>query len=207
MKKFKRTAVAMICMLSISVGSAGMVVYAAGENQQKSVYYEEYKKIVEEVSSDTDAELTLLPAEDFADEDWRTPDEFEKIVRAFATAEIAVNKNDDITDLASETRYAVAASKNVSFIVENNADVTIKIKADFSTQYHAGRQYVSSVSNISSSKAIDTGTWQQVGSDYLLLDAGRTAQISVSGNLSYGGVSQEKIITVEFYCSAAGGVS
>ena len=67
MKKFMRTAVAMMCMLSISVGSAGMVVYAAGENQQKSVYYEEYKKIVEEVSSDTDVELTLLPAEDFED--------------------------------------------------------------------------------------------------------------------------------------------
>ena len=153
MKKFMRKAVAMICIVSISAGSAGMIVCAAGENQQKSMYYEEYKKIVEEVSSDTDVELTLLPAEDFADEDWRTPDEFEKIVRAFATAEIAVNKNDDITDLASETRYAVAASKNVSFIVENNADVTIKIKADFSTQYHAGRQYVSSVSNISSSEA------------------------------------------------------
>ena len=207
MKKFMRKAVAMICMLSISVGSAGMVVYAAGENQQKSVYYEEYKKIVEEVSSDTDVELTLLPAEDFADEDWRTPDEFEKIVKAFAMAEIAVNKNDDIADLVSETRYAVATSKNVSFIVENTADVTIKIKADFSTQYHAGRQYISSVSNISSSKATDNGTWQQTGSDYLLLDAGRTAQISVSGNLSYAGVSQKKIITVEFYCSAAGGVS
>lgn len=207
MKKFMRTAVAMICMLSISVGSAGMVVYAAGENQQKSVYYEEYKKIVEEVSSDTDVELTLLPVEDFADEDWRTPDEFEKIVRAFAMAEISVNKNDDITDFASETRYAVATSKNVSFIVENTADVTIKIKADFSTQYHAGRQYISSVSNISSSKATDTGTWQETGSNYLLIDAGRTAQISVSGNISYGGVSQEKIITVEFYCSAAGGVS
>lgn len=207
MKKFMRKAVAMICIVSISAGSAGMIVCAAGENQQKSMYYEEYKKIVEEVSSDTDVELTLLPAEDFADEDWRTPDEFEKIVRAFATAEIAVNKNDDITDLASETRYAVAASKNVSFIVENNADVTIKIKADFSTQYHAGRQYVSSVSNISSSEATGNGTWQQKGSAYLLLDAGRTAQISVSGNLSYSGVSQEKIITVEFYCSAAGGVS
>ena len=36
---------------------------------------------MEEVSSDTDVELTLLPAEDFADEDWRTPDEFEKIVK------------------------------------------------------------------------------------------------------------------------------
>lgn len=103
MKKFMRTAVAMICMLSISVESAGMVVYAAGENQQKSVYYEEYKKIVEEVSSDTDVELTLLPAEDFADEDWRTPDEFEKIVKAFAMAEIAVNKNDDMADLVPET--------------------------------------------------------------------------------------------------------
>ena len=31
MKEFKRTAVAMICMLSISVGSAGMVVCAADE--------------------------------------------------------------------------------------------------------------------------------------------------------------------------------
>ena len=204
MKKFMRKAVAMICMLSISVGSAGMVVYAAGENQQKSVYYEEYKKIVEEVSSDTDVELTLLPAEDFADEDWRTPDEFEKIVKAFAMAEIAVNK---MADLVSETRYAVTASKNVSFTVENTADIMIKIKADFSTQYHAERQYISMVSNISSSKATDTGTWQETGSNYLLIDAGRTAQISVSGNISYGGVSQEKIITVEFYCGATGGVS
>ena len=207
MKKFMRKAVAMICMLSISVGSAGMVVCATGENQQKSEYYEQYKKIVEEVSSDTDVELTLLSAEDFADEDWRTPDEFEKIVRAFATAEIAVDKNDDIADLVSETRYAVAASKNVSFTVEDTADIMIKIKADFSTQYHAERQYISMVSNISSSKATDTGTWQQTGSNYLLIDAGRTAQISVSGNLSYGGVSQEKIITVEFYCGATGGVS
>ena len=67
MKKFMRTAVAMICMLSISVGSTGMVVCAADENQQKSEYYEEYKKIVEEISSNTDVELTLLPVEDFAD--------------------------------------------------------------------------------------------------------------------------------------------
>ena len=191
MKKFMRTAVAMICMLSISVGSAGMVVCAADENQQKSVYYEEYKKIVEEVSSDTDV----------------TPDEFEKIVKAFAMAEIAVNKNDDMADLVSETRYAVTASKNVSFTVENTADIMIKIRADFSTQYHAERQYISMVSNISSSKATDTGTWQEMGSNYLLIDAGRTAQISVSGNISYGGVSQEKIITVEFYCGATGGVS
>ena len=207
MKKFMRKAVAMICMLSISVGSAGMVVCATGENQQRLEYYEQYKKIVEEVSSDTDVELTLLPAEDFADEDWRAPGEFEKIVRAFATAEIAVDKNDDIADLVSETRYAVTALKNVSFAVGNSADIVIKIRGDFSTQYHAERQYISTVSNISSSKVTDTGTWQQTGSNYLLIDAGRTAQISVSGNLSYGGVSQEKMITVEFYCGATGGVS
>lgn len=207
MKKFARKMMAVICMLSLSMGLFGMTVCAAEEDQQRAVYYEEYKKIVEKISSDTGVELTLLPAEEFAEEDWRTPEEFERVIREFATAEIVVENSDDIMDLLSGVRSGVSASKNISFMVDGSVSTTIKIKASFTTQYSSGRQYISGVSSISSSKASGSGTWKQFGSDYILLDAGRTAQVSVSGTITYAGASANKLLTVEFYCGATGGIS
>ena len=208
MKKFARKMMAVICMLNLSMGLFGMTVCAAEEDQQRAVYYEEYKKIVEKISSDTGVELTLLPAEEFAEEDWRTPEEFERVIREFATAEIVIeDSDDDIMDLLSGARSAVSASKNVSFVWGSSVSTTIKIKASFSTQYSSGRQYISGVSSISSSKASGNGTWKQFGSDYVILDAGRTAQVSASGTISYAGASTNKLLTVEFYCSATGGIS
>ena len=159
MKKFARKMMAVICMLSLFMGLFGMTVCAAEEDQQRAVYYEEYKKI------------------------------------------------DDIMDLLSGARSAVSASKNVSFVWGSSVSTTIKIKASFSTQYSSGRQYISGVSSISSSKASGNGTWKQFGSDYVILDAGRTAQVSASGTISYAGASTNKLLTVEFYCSATGGIS
>lgn len=56
-------------------------------DQEKEIYYEEYLKIIEEVNNGyDDADLTLLPIEDFNDEYWVEPEELRKIAEDMVTA-------------------------------------------------------------------------------------------------------------------------
>ena len=55
--------------------------------QEKEIYYKKYLEIIEEVNNGyDDADLTLLPIEDFQDEYWVEPEELRKIAEDMVTA-------------------------------------------------------------------------------------------------------------------------
>lgn len=209
MKKTVKKAGAMICMLMALTVFGTTVCASSGEDAKKAEYYKEYQAIIQRLAGESEMEIGLLPASEFAEEDWRSPEEFEKMARQLMKAEIADCENEEVEgELLFAARSSVSAAKSKSFTWGDGAySCTIRVSASFKTQYNAGRQYISSVSSISSQKTGGVGTWSPIGSDYRLLDSGRTAEVTVSGQISYAGVYATKILPVEFYCNANGGIS
>ncbi len=208
MKKIAKRALSMICMLTLTTVSGMSVCASSDADAKKAEYYKEYQAIIERLSGEAELEIGLLPAEEFAEEDWRSPEEFEQLVRELIHADIASCDNEEVEgELPLAARSSVTASKSKSFTWGDSYNCTIKISASFTTQYNSGRQYISSVSAISSQKTSGVGTWTPNGSEYRLLDSDRTAQVTVSGKISYAGAYITKIMSVEFYCNSNGGIS
>lgn len=55
--------------------------------EQKKEYYKQYEEIVLKVNSEYDDDMELVPFEDFKQDEWVTPEEFENIVVDMATME------------------------------------------------------------------------------------------------------------------------
>ena len=133
--------------------------------------------------------------------------QYRKVVREFATSKFVLVGDENGTDWNMVSRSSVSASKNATKSTSDGYSYTVKISAKFNTQYSSGRQYISSVSSISSRLVSGNGTWTQTGSDYSLMDGGRTASVTVTGKATYAGASYTVRPTAEFYCSATGGIS
>lgn len=207
MRKIKNRIKMVICLLTASLLMISYPVYAADNMQQKEEYYKQYSKIVNRLSNETGCKIELLPMAEFTEKDWRSPEEFEKVVREFATSKFVLVGDENGTDWNMVSRSSVSASKNATKSTSDGYSYTVKISAKFNTQYSSGRQYISSVSSISSRLVSGNGTWTQTGSDYSLMDGGRTASVTVTGKATYAGASYTVRPTAEFYCSATGGIS
>lgn len=208
MKKIIKKAVSMICAVTVMAVSGMPASASSVTDAQKAEYYKEYQEIVQALSEESEMEVKLLPASEFTEEDWRSPEEFEEIVRQLISAEAVLCEDENADgDLLIAERSTVPYAKKKSFTWGESSSCTIEISASFKTQLNAGRQYISSVSSIKSVKTSGNGKWEQIGSDYALIDSSRTAQVAVSGTISYAGVSATKLLTVEFYCDAYGNIS
>ncbi len=206
MKKIRKKVVSMICMATIMVASVMPVNAASVSDAQKAEYYKEYQEIVQALSEESGTEVGLLPASEFAEEDWRSPEEFEEIVRQLISAKAVLCENEEGEQYVA-ARSTVPASKSKKVAWSESLSCTIKISASFTTQLHGNRQFISSVSSIESEKTSGSGTWEQKGSEYELIDSARTAQVTVSGRITYSGATVVKLVTVEFYCSNTGTIS
>ncbi|MCK2157510.1 hypothetical protein [Exiguobacterium sp. 17-1] len=71
----------------------------------------------------------------------------------------------------------------------------------------AGRQFFSDVNSVTSKDTSSKGKWTQSGYSTVMIDGGRTYDISVGGKFSSNGVISTHNIPVEFYCSETGVVS
>lgn len=166
-------------------------------------YYTQYQSIVEEVSKNTELDITLLPMEEFSDEDWKTPDEFRQFITDVA------NWNLTCTDSSSMSRSSGSATKSVTVDADGH-NYTISITGSFTTQYSSVHkcQVMSGITSISSKISGSTGTWTQTGYERSLIDGGRTYAITVSGTLKIGGATfSNKLAYCEFYCNAQGAIS
>lgn len=91
--------------------------------KQKESYYNEYVSIIEETNSKYDKDLKIAPIQEFTQEDWKSPEEFKKIVTDMASQEwVPVPKGNDITPFASSvgtkrvTKYLSGVSVETLFI-------------------------------------------------------------------------------------------
>lgn len=201
----------MICTLKKNIASflagtilfcsMGVAVHAAPNNLSESTkqdYYEKYTEIVADVADKTDRDISLLPMNEFTDEDWLPPEEFRSL----------------ITGLANWTKYcdeaessAKASATKSSTITVDGCDYSLSITGDFNTAFNSstGRQHFSGLNSFTSS--MQGGTWEQTGYEYLSKDAGRTYAAYISGEYTVAGAVFENVLAyVEFYCDADGDV-
>ena len=50
----------------------------------KQTYYQEYIKIAAEVSKETELDISVVPMNEFLEEDWRTPEQFRNVITEVA---------------------------------------------------------------------------------------------------------------------------
>lgn len=199
-KNLKRIS-ALLCVFSMMFSTI-LSVSAAEDHGVRAAYYEQYGEIVQRLSEETGTKITLLPAEEFEEEDWRTPAQFEEVLRSLVTGGYTVEQT------ASE-RSSDKTTKEVSFSNGENS-YKISVTGKFETQYNSTskRQLFSSVSSITSKmSSTSRGTWDQNSYSAKKTDSGRTYQISVSGTVREAGTEFDKIVRVEFYCDSKGGIS
>ena len=194
--------VAIMCIgISTEVYAATNSTSTLGQ-ETKEVYYLEYIKIAKEVSKETGIDISVLPMNEFQEEDWRTPEEF----RSFITEVAQWNLTCTIPD--SIQTYSNTSATKKATVTASGKKYDLAITGKFTTSLNLGRQYFSGVRSITSRLTGSVGTWTQTGYEYKSIDAGRTYAITVSGKLKIAGASfSNKLAYVEFYCNAQGAVS
>lgn len=188
-------------------GCLGMSVSAAKtplDDATKEAYYAQYVEIAAEVAKEADRDISVLPMEEFTEEDWRTPEEFRSFITEVAYWNLTCTVRDPVQAVS-----AAGATKTVTITAEGHS-CSLAITGSFETAYneYTKRQQFSGINSITSKLLGSTGTWTQTGYEAASLDAARTYAITVSGKLTIGGaVFPNKLAYAEFYCSAEGGVS
>ncbi|UPW84451.1 hypothetical protein [Lysinibacillus sp. Ag94] len=168
--------------------------------KQKESYYNEYVSIIEETNSKYDKDLKIAPIQEFTQEDWKSPEEFKKIVTDMASQEwVPVPKGNDITPFAS----SVGTKRVTKYL--SGVSVEITVTGSFYTVLSGDRQVFGNIQSITS-KA-DKGTWTQLSYSPKLLDLNRTYSIDIGGNFVYNKVTDSTNIHVEFFCTPTGAIN
>ena len=163
----------------------------------KRVYYAQYVKIVKDVSQQSGIDIIVNPVQEFAEEDWKTPEDFRDLITEIAEWDIRCDASN-----VSKTKTAKVDADGKSF--------EIAVTGTFTTQYNSTtqRQHFQSVDSITSKISSGSASWTQTGYDEQSLDAARTVAIYVSGTLKVAQATfRNKLAYVEFYCSGKGEVS
>lgn len=174
------------------------------EQEIKEAYYLEYIKIAKEVSEGTGLDISVLPMNEFKEEDWRTPEEFRSFITEVAQWDLTC------TILESIQTYSNVTATKETTVTASGQSRTLAITGNFTTSlnYDTGRQHFSSVESVTSRLKGGTGTWTQTGYEYKSLDGARTCRVTVSGKLKIAGaVFSNKLASAEFYCNSQGVVS
>ncbi|MFR4977485.1 MAG: hypothetical protein ACLUDG_00990 [Butyricicoccus sp.] len=163
----------------------------------KRVYYAQYVKIVKDVSQQSGIDIIVNPVQEFAEEDWKTPEDFRDLITEIAEWDIRCDASN-----VSKTKTAKVDADGKSF--------EIAVTGTFTTQYNSTtqRQHFQSVDTITSKISSGSASWTQTGYEGQSLDAARTVAIYVSGTLKVAQATfRNKLAYVEFYCSDKGEVS
>lgn len=179
----------------VNVSKASAVSLEMTQKQKES-YYKQYANIIEKVNSDQDADLELVPIEDFKPDEWIEPQEFEKIAIDMAEFDFVLEPNGD------ELLHTKVFTTSI-----NGKTLSININGNFNTNLFepADRQIFESIDSITSSS--NDLSWKQTGYTARLSDLGRSYVIDIGGEFTYNGITGYRGIYVEFYCSATGAIS
>lgn len=164
---------------------------ARDQTTQHQRYYAAYEKIVEKINqTHENADVTLLAADQFADEDWVSPKRFQ---------ERAVKR---LKPLRVQTSFEWDSERTLERTEHGN---DVRIIGNFETELleQSKRQRLSDVFSMTS-LAIDGGKWTQTGFSGTPIDAGQTMVVTVSGTYAKQGILTKHHITKEFHCSSVG---
>lgn len=164
---------------------------AKDQTTQHQRYYAAYEKIVQELNrSHENADVTLLAANQFADEDWVSPKRFQ---------ERAVKR---LKPLRVQTSFEWDSERTLERTQRGNE---VRIIGNFETELleQSKRQRLSDVFSMTS-LAIDDGRWTQTEFVGRPIDAGQTMVVTVSGTYAKQGILTKHHITKEFHCSSVG---
>ena len=186
----------------------GTSVFAAAlSDSQRDDYYAQYLQIAEEVNDlKLGCEVNVVPKDQIAENDWVTPEEFRTLAEDMAQTECNPHGPDDLGEVSPRSAMDVSETAKIK---NDSASATIKISGTFATQLseYRLRQLIEGVSSVSSAKSSGAGTWEPIGSEYLINDGGRTCTIYTSGKYTVGAVSVNTVASAEFYCSIEGKIS
>lgn len=176
-------------------------------NAEKEALYKEYSTIIEDLTKETGSPVLLVPFNEIEEQDWITPEQFKKDVKANIESlqnTMTVDKN------MSQTRsYNTTATKYFSASFATSKSIRIAVTGSFTTSLNPsiGRQVFGSVKSITTKREGGTGTWTYGGYVGSIIDGGRTYVIRITGQVKEGSVTYPVTKDVEFYCSAQGVVS
>jgi len=179
-------------------------------DEEKRQYYEQYLEIIERaMQKKTGLSFGVVPIEEYKDEYWITPQQFENDVESWLEEHLATERekidNMLITPEPVITNTDGSTTKT-TYIYFPDILKTIEVTGHFETQYNEvyDRQLFIKADNISTKLAYPRGTWEQTSYRVSLIDGGRTYSIRIEGNFDYNGLHFEKAFTIEFNCDVNG---
>ncbi|MMZ56518.1 hypothetical protein D1872_184130 [compost metagenome] len=173
--------------------------------EQKEAYYKQYVKIIEEVVADHEGtNMWVAPFDEFTEEDWVEPEEFRQ--KAIARANLRF-ENFQLSNPSGPVDIAGISKTKETQIYSEGVAVGLYVTGSFETEYNhtAKRQFFKTINSLTSRTS--KGTWKQTGYTPRLIDAARTFEISIGGELKLDGVYSTHRASVEFRCDAQGGIS
>ena len=197
--------IVLVCVMVIGMSASASAATLTLDEETKEEYYLEYIEIAKEVSKEAELDISVLPIDEFQEEDWRTPQEFRDFITEVAYWHLTCTDNGDNT----LTRSTASATKSTTVIADGRS-YTLSITGSFKTDLNTsvGQQRFSGINSITSKLTGSTGTWMQTGYESQSMDAARTYGVTVSGKLTIAGaVFSNKLAYVEFYCNGQGVVS
>lgn len=195
----------LVCVMVIGMSASASAATLTLDEETKEEYYLEYIEIAKEVSKEAELDISVLPIDEFQEEDWRAPQEFRDFITEVAYWHLTCTDGGDDT----LTRSTASATKSTTVTADGRSytlSITGSFKTDLNTSF--GQQRFSGINSITSKLTGSTGTWTQTGYESQSMDAARTYGITVSGKLTIAGaVFSNKLAYVEFYCNGQGVVS
>lgn len=179
-------------------------------DEEKRQYYEQYLEIIDRaMQKKVGLSFGVSPIEEFKDEYWITPHQFENDVESWLEEHLATERekidNMLITPEPVITN-ADGSTTKTTYIYFPDILKTIEVTGHFETQYNEiyDRQLFIKADNISTKLTYPRGTWEQTSYRVSLIDGGRTYRIRIEGNFDYNGLHFEKAFTIEFNCDVNG---
>ncbi|WP_431028960.1 hypothetical protein [Lysinibacillus sp. LZ02] len=181
-------------------------------DEQKQQYHEQYVKIVEQVmEKKVGISIAVSPIDDFKEEYWVEPKEFEKRIQSMVDEHLATER-EKIRAMSPTPEQAVmnedGSATKLTYIYFSDILEEIEVTGHFETQYSAyhDRQLFIAADDISTQLANSSGTWEQTSYQASLIDGGRTYRIRIEGIFDLNNLTYEKAFTIEFRCDEFGRV-
>lgn len=172
------------------------------DQASKEILYEEYQTIAEQVADETGRDISLLPMEEFAPEDWQTPEDFRALLTEIANWKLTGSF------LAPEQPRSTSAERTATLEADGQ-EYKLTITGSFETAYNetSRRQHFSGFPSIESELSGSSVAWTQTGCEVYSLDDNRTYAVNVWGKLTISGaVFENQPAHAEFHCTANGAV-
>lgn len=175
---------------------------------EKTQYYQEYQKIVDELREEyPDADFTLLEFKDFGEQDWVEQAKFRENIVTILEGGInfVVQEQQEFTTLSSggagptPTKYVDAYSSNGTYLGQVVVNATVTTKYDSSVK----GQVITGITNVSSYTMHGLSHWSQ-SSARGSKETNQKWNLKLTGNFHTGGVSYPQAFDIPYRCTNSG---